>query len=103
MHVIVLFLLSVIFFIFLMKAAVKARAQVGTEWQKTNTDYLREKKKQGFYCRHSKKPKSQRTTQNCRNRGKQKSSTEKIARKEARGYHEWLKRSGSEVKSHPVF
>lgn len=43
------------FFYDLMIAAAKARAQVGTRWQKTNTDFLREKKKQGFYCHHSKK------------------------------------------------
>lgn len=72
MHVVVLSLLSLIFYD-LMIAAVEARAQVGTRWQKTNTDFLREKKKQGFYCRHSKKSKSQHTTQNCRNHGKQKS------------------------------
>lgn len=64
---------------FLMKADVQAKAQVGMEWQRTCTNSLREKKKQGFYCCHSKKSKSQRTTSNCRNCGKQKSYTEKIA------------------------
>lgn len=49
----VIFSICHFFFKVLMKAAVKARAQVGTEWQKTNSE---KRKNMGFIVATAKKP-----------------------------------------------